>query len=51
MTFPSLYLTVIAISSLRGPKNIFAHRVVVKTGLEELNGKLNTYNGALIKQH
>ena len=50
MTFPSLYLTVLVISSLRGPNNIFAYRVVVITGVDELNGKLNAFNGAEIKQ-
>lgn len=40
MTFPSLYLTVLVISSLRGPGNIFACRVVVITGVEELKRKV-----------
>jgi hypothetical protein len=40
MTFPSLYLTVLVISSLRGPSNIFAYRVVVITGVEELKRKV-----------
>jgi len=46
MTFPSLYLTVLVISSLRGPSSIFAYHVVVITGVEELKGKLNAFNGA-----
>ena len=46
MTLPSLYLTVLVISSLRGPSNIFEYRVVVITGVEELNGKLNAFDGA-----